>query len=330
MVSQAMGLAEAVGLPTIQKTVRLRAPWRWLPGNVCPGSLRGLDDHSDPLEPPWPDLLITCGRRSVAVSIAIRRLSGGRTFTVHIQDPRVPPRYFDMVVPPEHDSLTGDNVYSTRTALHRVSAQRLAQAANHFRDRFDRLPRPLVAALIGGNSKAYRFPPRRAAELADALVGAVKAVGGGLIVTASRRTGEESRAALDARLRAADAEFWQGEGENPYLGMLALADFIVVTEDSTSMVSEACATGKPVYIAGLEGGSRRFTKFHEQLLAAGVTRPFHGRLEQWSYDPINETKRIADLVKAQIGARCGDEKSFASGDASVNLHVQPGSGATSL
>jgi hypothetical protein len=303
MVSQAMGLAEAVGLSTVQKTVHLRAPWRWLPGHLCPAPLAGLDARSDPIRPPWPDLLITCGRRSVAVAIAVSRLSRGRTFTVHVQDPRVPPRCFDMVVPPEHDGLSGDNVYPTLAALHRVTPQKLAQAAEHFRARFESLPRPLVAALIGGDSRAYRFRATRAAELADELIGAAEAAGAGLIVTASRRTGPDSRAALEVRLQGDRACFWQGEGENPYLGMLALADFIVVTEDSISMVSEACATGRPVHIAAMEGGNRRFAAFHERLRAAGVTRPFRGRLMTWSYEPIDETRRIAELVRARLRER---------------------------
>ena len=305
MVSQAIGLAEAVGLPTIQKTIRLRAPWRWLPGHLCPGSLLALDPRGDRLRPPWPDLLISCGRRSVAAAIAVRRASRGRTFTVHVQDPRVPPHHFDMVAPPAHDGLTGANVYPTRTALHRITADRLAEAADRFRGRFAHFRRPLVAALIGGDSRAYRFPVRRARELADQLIGAVEAAGGGLIVTASRRTGEESRAALAARLRRSDAEFWQGDGENPYLGMLALADLIVVTEDSVSMVSEACATGTPVYVAALDGGSPRIAAFHDGLRTAGVTRPFLGELAPWSYAPINETGRIAEIVHARLDARLG-------------------------
>lgn len=322
MINQVMGLADAIGLPTIQKTVYLRAPWRWLPGHLCPGSLKGLDKRGDPVRPPWPDVLITCGRRSVAAAIAVRRLSRGRTFTVHIQDPLVPPRNFDMVVPPAHDGLTGENVYPTRTALHRITAKQLAQAADQFRVRFEHFRRPLVAALVGGDSRAYRFPARRAAELADELVGAAETAGGGLIVTASRRTRAASRAALDARLRRSDAEFWQGEGANPYLGMLALADYIVVTEDSVSMVSEACATGKPVYVAALEGGNRRFARFHERLADAGVTRPFRGHLAPWSYTPINETQRIAELVRARLRARFGDADPFGAAIESAGSRVR--------
>lgn len=323
MVNQVMGLADAIGLPTVQKTVHLRAPWRWLPGHRCPFSLKGLDMRGDPVRPPWPDLLITCGRRSVAVAIAVRRTSGGRTFTVHIQNPRVPPRCFDMVVPPEHDGLTGENVYPTRTALHRITAKRLALAADRFRSRFEHSRRPLVAALVGGDSRAYRLPARRAAALADELLGATEAAGGSLIVTASRRTGADSRAALEARLRGSDAEFWQGEGENPYLGMLALADFIVVTEDSVSMVSEACATGKPVYVAALEGGSRRFAAFHERLAAAGVTRPFRGDLASWSYAPIDETRRIAGLVRSRMRARLDDAGLHGAGIDPTGDQIRP-------
>ena len=117
-MSQAVGLAEAVGWPIETKTVRLRAPWSLLPGHLCPLALSGL---REPLAPHWPDLLITCGRRSVAVSIAIRKASRGHTFTVHVQNPRAPARFFDLVAPPRHDGMSGANVLPTRGALHRIT-----------------------------------------------------------------------------------------------------------------------------------------------------------------------------------------------------------------
>jgi len=303
MVSQANGLAQALGLPFAVKTVHPGIPWRWLPGHWAarlggPANLRSEDDIS----PPWPDILITCGRRSVAVALAIKRASGGRTFTVHIQDPRVPARYFDMVVPPEHDGLVGENVFPTRGALHRLTREGLSQASEHFRDRFSSVRRPFVAVLIGGKSKAYDLTASRMQQLATQLLELATRHGAGLVVTTSRRTGTENEAILQHVLADTDAQIWDGVGENPYFGMLGSADYIVVTEDSASMVSEACFTGKPVYVAKMEGGSKRFEAMHRQFLESGYTRMFEGNLEHWDSQPLDETRRIAAIVRERVAS----------------------------
>ena len=302
-VSQAAGLAEAVGLPWVAKRIELRRPWRWLPGHLCPQPLSGLGPGGDRLAPPWPELLISCGRRAVAAAIAIRRRAAGGTFAVHVQHPHVPTSCFDMVVPPRHDRLAGANVHATRVALHGITAAKLAEAGAHFRSRFAHLPRPLVAVLVGGDSGSYRLTPETARDLADRLAALAREAGAGLIVTVSRRTGAGNTAVLRARLGAAGAEVWDGSGENPYLGMLALADHIVVTADSVSMVSEACATGKPVHVFPLPGGSARFRRFHDALSAEGVTRPFSGRLDSWSYPPILEAEAVGAIVRAKLETR---------------------------
>lgn len=288
VVSQAVGLAEAVDWPFEVKTVRLRAPWSFLPGHLCPWALSGL---REPLAPNWPDLLITCGRRSVAVSIAIRKASRGRTFTVHIQNPRVPAHLFDIVAPPRHDGMSGENVLSTRGALHRITPAKLEAAATIWRGR---LGRPTVAVLLGGASRAHRFTPTRAEALADGLA----RIDGSIVITPSRRTSMEIVTLLGRRLPR--AWIWDGTGENPYLGMLALAEHIVVTEDSASMASEAASTGKPVYVAAMDGGSARFDAFHALLREEGVTRPFDGSLASWSYEPVDDTPRIAAEIRRRI------------------------------
>ena len=292
-MNQAVGLAEAVGWPFEAKTVRLRAPWSWLPGHLCPFALKGLRES---LTPHWPDLLVSSGRRSVAVAIAIRRVSGGRTFTVHVQNPQVPTRFFDLVVPPRHDGMSGENVLSTRGALHRITPAKLQTAASMWRER---LGSPTVAVLLGGNSRAHRFTSDRVRALADGLA----QIDGSIVVTPSRRTSPDVVALLRQRLPR--AWFWDGTGDNPYLGMLALAEHLVVTEDSVSMLSEAAATGKPVYVAAMDGGSTRLQAFHTLLRDEGVTRPFDGRLAPWSYEPINDTPRIAAEVRRRFGQLSG-------------------------
>jgi mitochondrial fission protein ELM1 len=268
MVSQATGVAQAISPGFGLKTVpRLPLRWRFMPAHWTARLRQPVDISAPGPLQRWPDLLISCGKHSVPSAIALKRASGGRVFTVHIQDPRVPPHFFDIVAPPEHDGLTGANVFPTMGALHHVTAEAIAEGAKRFRARFATLGRPLIAALFGGRSRAYDLTPRRTRDLAGQLTAAAAAHKAGLIVSTSRRTGPECTAALRDALQGTGAMLWDGTGENPYLGMLALADWFVVTEDSASMMSEACFTGKPVYVARLTGHSRRFDRMHRSFEA---------------------------------------------------------------
>jgi mitochondrial fission protein ELM1 len=299
MRSQVIGLAESIGISFQEKTVSLKAPWRWLPGHLSPYALMGVGKGSDPLTPPWPDLLITCGRRSVALAIAIKKASRGKTFTVHIQDPRVPPEYFDMVVPPGHDQVEGKNVYSTVGALHKITPEKLKSAAGLFSERFAGQPRPLVSVLIGGNSKSYKLTPEIAVKIASELKNLADQ-GYGMVVTFSRRTGAENEALIRKGLEGMPVFIWDGKGENPYLGMLALADYILVTSDSASMITEASATGKPIMIIDLAGGSKKFDAFHATMRDEGIIRTYRGELQNWTYRPLDETGRIAAIVYQKL------------------------------
>lgn len=298
MISQAAGLAAAIGPDWCLKTIGLRRPWRWVPGHRCPMALHGLTPGSDAVRPPWPRLVISCGRRSVPVALAIRKAAEGRTRAVHIQDPRVPLDRFDLVIVPRHDAVTGANVWPSRGALHRITPADLTAAADRFGPRLASLPRPLVAVLIGGTSKAYRMTGDDARRIANQLRTMAHRTGAGLAVTLSRRTGAANAVILRQALADLPGFVWAGEGENPYLGMLALADHIVVTADSASMVSEAASTGRPVHILGLTGGNARFERFHGRLAEDGVTRPFDPTLPTWTYRPLSDTAEAANRIRA--------------------------------
>jgi len=302
MQSQVIGLVEAVGFPYELKTIQPKAPWRWLPGTWSAKLhvLGNMEPRHDSIRPPWPDLLITTGHRPVGVAIEVRRASRGRTFTVHLQNPQVNPKHFNMVTPPAHDNMRGGNVYPTIGAIHKLTQRQLDAAAEQFRERFARFQRPLVSVLIGGSSRAYRMTPQSMRTLAEHLKAMSQQHGAGVAITASRRTGEKNRRILQEVLADTDAWLWDGQGENPYFGMLALADYLVVTEDSASMLSEACFTGKPVYVAALSGGSGRFRRLHEALRQRGCTRPLSGSLAHWTYEPLVETPRIAAIVREKL------------------------------
>ena len=173
--------------------------------------------------------------------------------------------------------------------------------ATRFAPSFAHLPRPLVAVLVGGANRVYRFNRDAAERLADGLAAMARDSGCGLLVTTSRRTGAANEALLRERLQGLPVEFWDGAGENPYFAYLALADALVVTGDSVNMVSEACFTGKPVYVFNLPGGARsKFGQFHMALAESGATRPFAGRLESWPCTALDERAPLADEIRRRL------------------------------
>jgi hypothetical protein len=303
MEVQCLGLAEALGFEPRVKRIQVTKPWRWLPPRLVPDPLAAIGPKRDPLAPPWPELLIASGRQTVAPSMAIRRASGGRTFTVQIQNPVVDPANFDVVVAPQHDRLTGPNVIETVGGLNRITEARLSAAAAQFGPAFAHLPRPLIAVVLGGDNRVYRFTRAIARRLGEDLARLCRSEGAGLLVTASRRTGPGTLALLRAALNGCAAEIWDGAGDNPYLGYLGLADAFVVTGDSVNMVCEAATTGKPVHVVELAGGSAKFARFHQALRRAGATRPFAGRLEHWSYQPLRDTETAAAEIRRRLAAR---------------------------
>jgi mitochondrial fission protein ELM1 len=306
--NQALGLAEAVARLTPAEITVKRIGWRGplgrLPTRVLGlAPLSGLSPESDPVGPPWPDLWIGAGRAVLPLSIRMRRWSGGRSFVVQTQDPRLPSRLFDLVVPPEHDALAGPNVFSILGSPHRVTAERLAREAEAFAGRLSGITGSKAAVLIGGKSRAFDLPPQRAETLGRALRTALEAEGASVLATFSRRTPPAARRALGDQLSAGPGWVWDGEGPNPYFAFLAAADVILVTEDSINMAAEAAATGKPVHILPMLGGSARIARFHAALRARGASRPFEGRLERWTYEPLRETDRAAAEVLRRMGAR---------------------------
>ncbi len=307
MEIQCLGLAEAMGCVPVVKRVSVGKPWRWMPAALLrkpfKAPMETLGPKGDFLSPPWPDLWIASGRQTVPLTRDVKRLSGGRTFTVQVQNPAIDPAAFDLIVTPEHDRLRAENVLKTRGALGRVTPERLAAAAEHFEPLYAQLPARRVAVLIGGNNKVFRMTADLMTKLTEQLARLVREESIGLMITPSRRTGARNVEILRRGLEGLPVHIWDGNGENPYFGILGLADAIICTGDSVNMVSESASTGKPVHIVQLEGGSAKFQRFHEAMQAAGITRPFTGELEQWSYTPLDETHRIAREIRARLQAR---------------------------
>jgi uncharacterized protein len=293
--NQCIGIAEALGVRPRVMRVKLRQPWKTLSPYI------GFENGSSfdpPLHGPWPDLLLAGGRKAIAAARYIRKASQGKTFTVFIQDPKTDPAQFDLVIAPAHDSVQGSNVLKTTAAPNRITDEKLGEAKSRF-PYFESLKTPRVAVLIGGSSRAHRMTTRVAERMAEQL----KNLDAGLMITASRRTEEKYKTILKKKIPARNAWFWNGEEENPYFAILAWADYIIVTSDSVSMLSEAATAGKPVYMVPLEGGSPRLDTFHKNLRDQGIARIFEGKLERWEYRPLRDAQKAADEIKKRLKNR---------------------------
>jgi mitochondrial fission protein ELM1 len=295
MLSQAIGLAEGAALMPDVRLLRPRGLHSLLTPSLWWSPLSAIDPAT--LAPPVAEVVIGCGGMAGAVLSALR----GRARTVIVQNPRRDLRNFDLILAGVHDEVTGPNVLVTRTALHRVTPERLAEAGREWAPMLAHLPRPLVAVLVGGSNGRLRLDRPVAGRLARQLAEMLRNDHVGMIVTPSRRTSAPVWETLARTLHPLGAELWDGSGENPYFGMLALADAIVVTSDSVSMASEAVATRAPVLLVPLPGQSRRNTLFLRPLLDAGRVRPFRGRLDLWPVEPINDTPHAAAELRRRLG-----------------------------
>lgn len=282
------------------RALAARLPARlWHLGGARPGGwpFSGYGAGIVGIAPPWPDLAIGAGRRVAPLVAALRRLYGVRA--VQILDPRMPPAAFDLVVAPAHDALSGENIIETLGAVNRITPERLAAAAEPWRDRLGRLPRPRVAVLLGGSSKSAFWSEDDVDRFVE-QVATLSASGAGVMLTASRRSDPAVLAGLRQGCDPAASFLWDGAGENPYPAMLGLANAAVVTEDSVSMASEAATAGLPLHVFRVAGTSARLRAFHRALEARGIARDFNGRLDSWSYTPLAEADRAAAEIERRL------------------------------
>jgi mitochondrial fission protein ELM1 len=302
----ALGLAEALGRDVRGIEIALARPWRWLPPRAWPPGVLGVTRPVvGDLAPPYPSLIISCGRKAVGPALELKRRAKGATVAVHIQNPRVGPGRFDLIAAPAHDRLSGPEVEVTIGSVHGLTRAKLDAAAEAWRDRLAFLPSPRVAVLIGGSNAAYRLDAAEGRRIGALVARVAEETGAGLMITASRRTDPSAEAALRAALSGPNVAFWDGEGDNPYRGYLGLADHVLVTGDSVNMVSEAVATRRPTQVIALPvaGRSAKFERFHVAMRDAGATRPFEGTLETWAVTPPDDTERVAARVRALLENR---------------------------
>ena len=246
------------------------------------------------------DMVIGCGRQAIAPLLSIKA-NRPDIFTIYIQDPRRSTDGFDIVIAPEHDALGDANVIPMIGSPHRVSETRIIGETLNFANGLSALPMPRAAFLIGGTSKTHKLDAdSHAAHLAAARD--CLAAGYSLLITTSRRTPDAM--AKDWALLASDHDavwLYDGNGPNPYFAFLGGADVIFVTEDSTNMLVEACATGKPVHRLPMAGKPGKFAVLYDALeTRCGVTR-YVGDIGGKEYEPLEETARVAAALWGRIG-----------------------------
>ena len=302
--AQSLGLATALAkrleATVIEKEVRLPS---WL--KVLPPAWASRC-HGDGYSETPPDIAVGCGVAAYPALLRLRRRHG--TFVICLQRPPFGARHFDCVVAPRHDYENPPNDgrhFLVLGSVGGVSASELVERRDEARQYFDRYLPPYTTVLVGGDNRAYRMDADR---LAVDLQKIAESTGGSLLVTTSRRTPSEVRQAL--RRTLTDAHYlWDGQGENPYLHLLAAADRFFVTADSVNMLSEAAAAGRSVFILPLplkhgwraRRTAKKFSRFHGELVAGQHAAWWTGRLGDFTPVPLDETARVADLLVEMIG-----------------------------
>jgi mitochondrial fission protein ELM1 len=300
---QALALAAALGASARVLTLPLRAPWTWFAPRRLPGGRLALTARDRAgFAPPWPDVAIGCGRSAALLTRMLRGLSRGDCYTVQILDPRIDPRHWDAVIAPRHDRLEGANVLTTLGSLHPIDDAWLASGRAAFPD-FSAFPRPRVALLVGGPRRGIEFDGALLRRLVETVGEVVR--DGSVLATTSRRTPAPFAGRLRDRFAAFPGTFWNGEGANPYPGLLAWADHIVVTPDSVNMLSEACATGVPVHTASAAPLPDKLARFHAALRQRGLlTEPGSARAD---VSALRETQTVAAELRKRMAARAASK-----------------------
>lgn len=291
---QSLALAKGLSNGYIVKNIKYNRFIR-LPNFLRGSGLLGIDKgNSDNIFDNLPNLVISAGRRLASVALNIKKRSKGKTKVVAILNPNFCYSKFDAVILPQHDHKNGKNVINFIGSITGLSQDRMIRDANEWRTIFDKYKKPLVAVLIGGDSKDRKFDPQSLCK--------IFALKESLLVNTTRRTSPACMEEIKKHQYCYLYDWSREQGQNtPYFACLSLADYIIITGDSINMVAEACSTGKPVYIyMPKESLSKKHYNFCNQMISGGFAREFTGTLEKYEYEPLNELERVVKELKSII------------------------------
>ena len=298
MISQVEGMAKALNAEYYHKIVRLSFPWNLIPPKFTPVSEIILKDKTYLTENETLDLIISCGRKSVIPSILLKK-KNPKIFTIHIQNPKVSFKNFDAIIAPEHDNLNGDNVYSSKGAIHYITEQEINKAKPYLLDKIK--SQKLVSLILGGPNKYYSFDKDQLNKIFNEIRSNFISKGYAVIVIPSIRT---PKIIIDLAIKefGADGYVVNSVDKQAYLSAFALATNIVVTCDSTSMISEAATSGKPIFVAHMKAkkNNYRFKKFFKLFKEVGITRDLGEQVISWKYNKFNEAERIATIINGKL------------------------------
>jgi len=295
MISQVEGLAKALGLNFKHETIQLKKFWNFIPPKLTPV----FDSILEKKFVCDAKIVISCGRKSVIPSILLKRRFKKEIFNIHIQDPKIDLKNFDSIICPEHDNLQGDNVIRTKGAIHYLTNEEIRKNINYLEPKQGE--KKIVTLILGGPNKYYDFSEKQMGRMFAKIKNMFISSEYKLIVIPSYRT-PENILKLAFNYFNEDHLVVKNRDKKAYLSSLGLADIVIITCDSTSMISEAAITGKPVYVAQMSNkrSIHRFKKFYKLFKDLGIVRDLEDKIEYWSYDGLNEVNRAASLVKERM------------------------------
>ena len=296
MISQVEGLAKALELDFFHEKIELNSFWKFVPPKFTPIKKFVFKNM---IEKDF-DVIISCGRKSVIPSIFFKKNSQKRIFNIHIQNPKISLKNFDFVVAPEHDELKGENVISTKGALHYLTMKEIDENRSYLEGKINK-KKDIIILILGGPTKYYKYTKDNIQKIYISLNENINKKNLQLIVIPSMRTPVET-IKLAKEYFGSDHLIIDNVDKKAYLSALSLAKFIVVTCDSSSMISEASLTGKPIYVAQISSSKNdyRFKKFRDLFKELNIIKELDDNLENWSYQSLDETNRVAQEIKKKL------------------------------
>ncbi len=295
MISQVVGLAKALDLDFIHEKIELNNFWKLIPPKITP--IQNFV-FKNKIEEKF-DVVISCGRKSVIPSIFLKKKYGKKIMNIHIQDPKVSLNNFDFVVSPEHDGLNGENVITSKGAIHYIRNEELNKNIDYLQPKINK--EKVATLIVGGPNKYYDYNESIIKEIFTKVSENFINKGFQLIFIPSMRTPQKI-IDLATNYFSKNQIIITKVDKKAYLSSLKLSDYIIVTCDSTSMISEAAITGKPIYLAQMPSikKNKRFMKFFELFKSLNIIKDLDNSIETWNYEKLNETDRISGYIKEKI------------------------------
>ena len=296
MISQTEGLAKALNFDYIHEKIELNSFWKLIPTSFTPVKKFVFKNQ---VEQDF-DVIISCGRKSIIPSIFLKKNSKKKIINIHIQNPKISLKHFDFVVCPEHDNLEGPNVLRTKGAIHYLTLEEINNSKDYLLNKLER-DKDVVTLILGGPNKYYNYSDENMISIFSRINRMLKEHNLQLVVIPSNRTPKKT-IELSKEYFTDNRTVIDVVDKSAYLSSLALSKYLVVTCDSTSMISEAALTGKPVYVAMIPAlrNDKRFQRFRSLFEKLNIIKILENKLETWNYEKLNEADRIALEIKQKI------------------------------